>query len=93
MLADIECLANCDTPTGQFLIDDQNLDDERRIELQGELVAQLSQNMNFVIDLTVNDFLRMHAGSRRSINIDDTVERCFVCANSLAGEAFGLDTV
>jgi len=93
LLADIECLANCDTPTGRkVLIDDQNLDDERRIELQGRLVAQLSQNMNFVIDLTVNDFLRMHAGSRHSINIDDTVERCFVCANSLAGEAFSLDT-
>ncbi len=93
LLADIECLANCDTPTGrQILLDGQNLDDERRIELQGRLVAQLSQNMNFVIDLTVDDFLRMHAGSRHSINIDETVERCFVCANSLAGEAFSLDT-
>lgn len=93
LLADIECLANSDTPTGrQILLDEKNLDDERRIELQGRLVAQLSQNMNFVIDLTVDDFLKMHAGSRHSINIDETVERCFVCANSLAGEAFSLDT-
>ena len=49
LLADIECLAQEDTPTKrQILIDDEILDDEARFNLEGKLVAQLSQNMNFI---------------------------------------------
>lgn len=93
LLADIECLAQGDTPTRrQILINEHLLSDEERFDIGNKLVAQLSQNMNFVMDLNVADFLAMHAKSRLCENADQVVERCFVCANELAGEKFTLDT-
>lgn len=47
--------------------------------------------MNFVMDLTVQEFLEMHAGSRLSENKEETVCRCFECANELTGEKFAQD--
>ncbi|WP_461752548.1 ATP-binding cassette domain-containing protein [Methanocorpusculum sp.] len=48
--------------------------------------------MNFVMDLTVREFLEMHAKSRMTMNPTETAERCFVCANTLAGEKFTPET-
>lgn len=93
LLGDIESIAQGDTPTGRvILIDGRSPDEEERMELEGRLVAQLSQNMNFVMDLTVGEFLRMHARSRLSADPEKIVEQCFACANDLAGEKFTLDT-
>jgi len=93
LLNDIECLAQQDTPTGrQILINRNQLDDLHRFEMDGKLVAQLSQNMNFVMDLTVYEFLEMHAKSRLTINATETVTKCFLCANNLAGEKFSGET-
>ena len=94
--ADIECLAQEDTPTKrQILIDDEILDDEARFNLEGKLVAQLSQNMNFIMDITVEDFLTMHAKVRLGKEIENEkviIAKCFSMANELAGEKFTLDT-
>lgn len=93
LLADIECLADGDTPTGRtVLIDGRKLSDAERFDVEGRLIAQLSQNMNFVMDLTVREFLEMHAGSRLSMDVGKTIERCFACANELAGEKFTMET-
>ncbi len=93
LLEDIECLAQRDTPTGrQVLLNGAAPDDERRFATGGKLVAQLSQNMNFVMDLTVREFLEMHAKSRMTTDPAETAERCFVCANTLAGEKFTPET-
>lgn len=95
LLADIECLAQQDTPTKRrILVNDKELDDEERFDFDGKLVAQLSQNMNFIMDVSVKDFLTMHAKVRmgRDCDFDETVNRCFVMANELAGEKFTLDT-
>jgi len=93
LLGDIECLAQRDTPTGRkILVNGVELDDFQRFEMGGKIVAQLSQNMNFVMDLTVEEFLEMHARSRLSQNIGKVVEKCFSCANELAGEKFSKDT-
>ncbi len=93
LLNDIECLAQGDTPTGRrVLVNGAELDDLQRFEMDGKLVAQLSQNMNFVMDLTVREFLEMHAKSRLTINAEQVVEKCFLCANELAGEKFLPDT-
>jgi ABC-type lipoprotein export system ATPase subunit len=93
LLSDIECLAQRDTPTArQILINGIAPDDLRRFEMGGKLVAQLSQNMNFVMDLTVREFLEMHAKSRLTGNAAEIVEKCFLSANELAGEKFTLDT-
>ncbi|PKL43073.1 MAG: ABC transporter [Candidatus Riflebacteria bacterium HGW-Riflebacteria-1] len=93
LLADIECLADGDTPTGRRIhIDGKEISDERRFDMEGKLVAQLSQNMNFVMDLTVKEFLGMHASSRLTRDAENTIVKCFECANELAGEKFLLDT-
>ncbi|MBU4438411.1 MAG: ABC transporter ATP-binding protein, partial [Acetobacterium sp.] len=63
-------------------------DDINRFEMDGKLVAQLSQNMNFVMDLTVREFLEMHAKCRLTPNASEVVAKCFECANLLAGERF-----
>lgn len=95
LLADIECLAQKDTPTKrQILINEKTLGDEERFNLDGKLVAQLSQNMNFIMDVSVNDFLTMHAKVRMVKNDDlgKIISRCFNMANELTGEKFTLDT-
>ena len=88
LLADIECLAQKDTPTKrQILIDDKILDDDTRFNLEGKLVAQLSQNMNFIMDISVKDFLTMHINVRLGKNFAHKtalIEKCFTMANKLA---------
>lgn len=64
----------------------------RGSQLNTSLVAQLSQNMNFIMDLTVEEFITMHAESRMIENIAETVQTIVACANELAGEKFALTT-
>ncbi|EXJ13508.1 ATP-binding cassette domain-containing protein [Imhoffiella purpurea] len=93
LLADIECLAQGDTPTGRrILIDGAVPDEERRTVLDRKLVAQLSQNMNFVVDLGVRDFIGLHAQCRMVAEPEIMVERVIACANDLTGEKFGPET-
>jgi len=93
LLEDIECLAQRDTPTArQILINGSVPDFTKRFSTGGKLVAQLSQNMNFVMDLTVQEFLEMHAKSRIISGSAAIIKTCFAVANSLAGEKFTLDT-
>ena len=89
LLADIEWLAQGDTPTGRtILINDETPDSELRFSLERKLVAQLSQNMNFVMDATVSEFITMHAESRMVHNISPIVDEIIRQANLLAGESF-----
>jgi ABC-type lipoprotein export system ATPase subunit len=93
LLNDIECIAQRDTPTKrQILVNGRALSDEERFGIDSKLVAQLSQNMNFVMDLSVVEFLELHAKSRLCQNTEQTVEQCFKCANELSGEKFPLQT-
>lgn len=93
LLADIECAARGDTPTCRHVcFDGEELADEDRFSMGNRLVAQLTQNMNFVIDVTVEAFLRMHARSRMQRETDEMIERCFETANALSGEAFEKST-
>lgn len=93
LLADIESLAQEDTPTGRrILVDDRTPDDEERFSTEGRFIAQLSQNMNFVMDLSVEDFLTLHAESRMVDEIAHIVQRIYDTANVLAGEPFSKDT-
>ncbi|MDR1299262.1 MAG: ATP-binding cassette domain-containing protein [Oscillospiraceae bacterium] len=96
LLGDIECLAQGDTPTRRsILIDGAPVAEDDRFRLGGKIVAQLSQNMNFVMDLTVAEFLDMHAHSRAvgagaDGGTEGLVKMCFDRANSLSGEKFTL---
>lgn len=93
LLADIEWTAQNDTPTGRsILINGEVPDMKWRYSSNNKLVAQLSQNMNFVMDLTVLDFLRMHADSRMVLDPQSVIDRIIAAANDLAGEKFELTT-
>ncbi len=93
LLADIEWVARGDTPTGRHvLIDGEEPDDRWRFGSGPKLVAQLSQNMNFVMDLAVEEFLILHAESRQAADPRDKIQRIWNWANELAGEPFALDT-
>nr|WP_271810825.1 ATP-binding cassette domain-containing protein [Clostridium beijerinckii] len=86
LLEDIECIASGDTPTGRIIkINGENLNCNR-------LVAELSQNMNFVMDVSVEEFIRMHAKSRNVIEIKSITDKIVKYANELAGEEFTGDT-
>ncbi|MTJ93387.1 MAG: ATP-binding cassette domain-containing protein [Desulfovibrio sp.] len=88
-LGDIEALAAGDTPTGRtVLLNGAAPDEDTRFDLQGRLVAQLTQNMNFVLDMGVMDFLRTHALSREVADAEGAARRVFEAANELAGEPF-----
>ncbi len=89
LLADIEWMAQNDTPTGRTIrVNGQKPDPELRFSLEYKLVAQLSQNMNFVMDITVAEFVFMHAESRMISAIDTLVADIIAQANLLAGEPF-----
>ena len=89
-LSDIESIANGDTPTGRKLLLNGALPDaDERFSLQGRLVAQLSQNMNFVLDMKVADFILTHAESRSVPDAGEAAARVLDVANHLAGEPFG----
>lgn len=93
LLADIEWTAQGDTPTGRgILINGEQPDKKWRFSSNNKLVAQLSQNMNFVMDLSVREFLELHAGSRLVEDVEGVVAKIIDAANNLAGEKFDLDT-
>jgi ABC-type lipoprotein export system ATPase subunit len=48
--------------------------------------------MNFVVDMTVYDFIRMHAESRMVADPTETAQTIIMQANLLAGEDFNADT-
>ena len=93
LLADIECLAQGDTPTKRtVLVNDKPLTLAERFRMGTHLVAQLSQNMNFILDISVAEFLEMHAKSRLIENSAPVIDACFTAANDLAGEPFTRET-
>lgn len=93
LLSDVECLAQGDSPSGRkILVDHRAPSDEQRLSGDHRLVAQLSQNMNFVMDVTVQDFLLLHAESRLVTQREKVVNRIYTLAVDLAGEPFGIQT-
>lgn len=93
LLADIEWGAQADTPTKRtILINNELMDKRKRFSPSHKLVAQLSQNMNFVMDLSVREFLDLHAESRMALNKDELIINIWNYANELAGEKFDLES-
>jgi ABC-type lipoprotein export system ATPase subunit len=85
LIADIEQFAFGDTPSGRrILINSQAPAAELRCNPRKKLVAQLSQNMHFLADMSVGEFLRMHAKSRGKD--PRLAERVIALANTLTGE-------
>lgn len=93
LLEDIECGAKGNTPTGRrILVNDKTWSNGKGQGKREKIVAQLSQNMNFVIDLTVEEFLDMHARCWVSGDFTERIERILELANSLTGESFDMSS-
>ena len=92
-LGDIECLAQRDTPSRrQILINGQLPDSSRRFSGESGLIAQITQNMNFVMDLPVEEFLLMHAESRSLAEPEKVVKKVMEEAIRMSGEEFSPTT-
>lgn len=74
------------------MINGDKPDKKWRYSSSNKLVAQLSQNMNFVMDLSVYDFLELHAKSRLVENEVEVINKIIAEANNLAGESFKPET-
>lgn len=93
LLSDIEWLANGDTPTKRtVLINGEVASNESVAQFGGRLIAQITQNMNFVLDMDVESFLTLHAQSRAVDSTERVVKEVISLANELSGEPFRADT-
>ena len=93
LLGDIEWAAQGDTPTGRSILINGDVPDPKwRYSPNNKLVAQLSQNMNFVMDISAGEFVKLHAQSRMIENPDEIASKILEAANRLAGESFTADT-
>ena len=93
LLSDIEWLAQGDTPTKRrILINGQVPPQSLRFSIDKKLVAQLSQTMNFVMDITVEKFLHIHCDSHLIKDKDRKTEEILWSANLLSGEPLKMDT-
>lgn len=85
LIADIEQLAQEDTfSRRKILVDGKAPSYEDRTNPRKKMVAQLSQNMNFLADMSVGDFLNLHAKCRGASN--KCVNAVVELANTLTGE-------
>lgn len=66
LIKDIEQLACGDSVTGrQVRLNGENLRGRQRLDASRSIVAHLAQNMRFVLDTSVEHFLKLHAACRR----------------------------
>ncbi|MFH0876338.1 MAG: ATP-binding cassette domain-containing protein [archaeon] len=87
LLYDIERLAQKDTKSRrQILVDDKIPDKEIRFDPKRKLIASLAQSMNFLTDMSVEDFLRLHLESRGKKASKDLLSRVIKEANEITGE-------
>ena len=92
-IMDIEQLADGDSVTGRKIrINGAAVPKEKRLSLSASLVAHLSQNMRFVLDLTVRDFLALHCRCRekKTDGLSSLLEDIIRTANTITPEPIRL---
>ncbi|UXM84148.1 ATP-binding cassette domain-containing protein [Methanococcus aeolicus] len=91
LISDIEQLAQGDTLSKRkILINGEVPSVGMRRDPRKRRIAQLSQNMNFLADMTVEEFLLMHAKSR-GVDKEGIVDEIINLANNLTGEPIKKD--
>jgi len=93
LISDIEYLAQGDTISKRrVLVNGETPSIKIKKDPRKRRIAQLSQNMNFLADMTVEEFLLMHAKSRGiETEKDGIVDKVIKLANGLTGEPIEKD--
>lgn len=85
LISDIEQIAQKDTSTQrEIFINNKIPPKDLRTDPRKKMIAQLSQNMNFFADMSVANFLTLHAKCRNKLNIN--INNVISLANKLTGE-------
>jgi ABC-type lipoprotein export system ATPase subunit len=93
LINDIELFANQNTPSGRtVLINDEPIPEDFSFDPKKHPIALISQHTNFLSDLPVGEFLKIHATVRGADNIDQIISETLSFANQLTGEAIILET-
>jgi len=87
LLYDIERLAQGDTKSRRkILVNDGIPSKEVRFNPERKLIASLAQTMNFLTDLSVEEFLKLHLESRGKRFNPSLIEEVIQEANKITGE-------
>ncbi|MFZ4413079.1 MAG: ATP-binding cassette domain-containing protein [Bacteroidales bacterium] len=93
LINDIELFANRNTPSGRkVLINDEEIPEDFSFDPKKHPIALISQHTNFLSDLPVGEFLKIHATVRGAENIEQIIAETLDFANQLTGEAIILNT-
>jgi ABC-type lipoprotein export system ATPase subunit len=88
LINDIELFAACNTPSKRtVLINDEPIAEDFSFDPKKHPIALISQHTNFLSDLPVGEFLKIHATVRGAENIEQIIEETLDFANQLTGEA------
>jgi len=88
LINDIELFANNNTPSERrILINDEPIPEDFSFDPSKHPIALISQHTNFLSDLPVGEFLKIHATIRGTANAELMIEETLDFANQLTGEA------
>jgi ABC-type lipoprotein export system ATPase subunit len=88
LINDIELFANNNTPSQRrVLINDEPIPEDFSFDPSKHPIALISQHTNFLSDLPVGEFLKIHAKIRGSEHAETMIEETLDFANQLTGEA------
>lgn len=88
LLYDIERLAQKDTKSNRILlVNDEKPDKNIRFDPKRKLIASLAQSMNFLTDISVKNFLKLHLESRGKKATSELLDVVIREANEITGEA------
>lgn len=94
LVDDIALFADCNTPTQRrILINGVVAPEEFTNDPSKNPIAFITQHTNFLSDLPVYEFLKIHAGIRRRDNILSVVEETIDFSNKLTGEPIDPESV
>ncbi|MBQ6820680.1 MAG: ATP-binding cassette domain-containing protein [Clostridium sp.] len=89
LIKDIEQFVNNDSLTSRkILVNDLEVPIEKRNEYSTTLISHLGQNMRFVLDSTVEEFLNLHKACKN--NNTTSVEEILNVANKITAEPISL---
>ncbi len=88
LINDIELFANRNTPSKRrILINGEEVPEDFSFDPSKHPIALISQHTNFLSDLPVGEFLKIHAKVRGAENIEEIINETLNFANQLTGEA------